>query len=119
MKKHFEKASVSFAKGGAIHLMDIDCGHEAFCNLHSISGYPSVKLLRKDGTSESYDGPRTYQAMTGLHTQCVCLHSCCLAPQSRPAPCCWSAFVCIARLVAQARVYRASRSKDAVLTAGD
>mmetsp|Transcript_16781 Transcript_16781/g.26911 ORF Transcript_16781/g.26911 Transcript_16781/m.26911 type:complete len:82 (+) Transcript_16781:118-363(+) len=65
MKKHFEKASVSFAKGGAIHLMDIDCGqHEAFCNLHSISGYPSVKLLRKDGTSESYDGPRTYQAMT-------------------------------------------------------
>lgn len=67
MKKHFEKASQSFARGGPIHLVDIDCGqHAGFCSEHSVSGYPTVKLFSAGGKSEAYEQARTYTAMTAF-----------------------------------------------------
>jgi hypothetical protein len=69
MKKHMQKSSTEFKPEDKIVHMDIDCGAAeatAYCQSHSVQGYPTIKLLKPDGTEQKYDGGRTYSEITSF-----------------------------------------------------
>jgi thiol-disulfide isomerase/thioredoxin len=68
-KPHYKKAMSELNgkknKGKTLRFVMVDCDkYSSLSKKHGVSGFPTVKILNSDGSSDEYKGERSYDGLT-------------------------------------------------------
>jgi thiol-disulfide isomerase/thioredoxin len=65
-KKAMSKLNGKNHEGKSLRFEMVDCDkHKSLSKKYDVSGFPTVKILNDDGSSEEYKGARSYDGLTG------------------------------------------------------
>jgi thiol-disulfide isomerase/thioredoxin len=64
-KKAMSELTGNEHKGKTLRFVMVDCDkHKTLAKENDVSGFPTVKILNDDGSSEEYDGERSFEGLS-------------------------------------------------------